>query len=290
MISPNPTYLIELFQRSLRVPISSITSVGGGSINQAFKLTAVTGELFFCKVNSSTRFPFMFQKEVNGLESLAATKTIRVPKTLFCDITNQQQVLVMEWIAPGKPADSFWKTFGMQLAALHHVNKNKFGFNEDNYMGSIEQKNVWHEKWIDFFREQRLIPQVKMAIDKAMLSKSHAGRFEKLYQKLEEIFSPESPCVVHGDLWSGNFLCSESGEPILIDPAVHYGNRHSDLAMTTLFGGFEKEFYTSYSYYYPLPPDAARQWRICNLYPLLIHLNLFGKSYLPDIIGTIDAY
>ena len=108
--------------------------------------------------------------------------------------------------------------------------------------------------------------------------------------KLPDLLAPEDPVIVHGDLWAGNFICNEKGQPVLIDPAVYFGNRNIDLAMTTLFGGFDKQFYESYHYHLPFPSNHLQQWKIYNLYPLLVHLNLFGKSYLTEIIGTIDAY
>ncbi len=134
------------------------------------------------------------------------------------------------------------------------------------------------------------MPQVKLASDKHLLPSSHAARFERLYERLPAIFPPEPPALLHGDLWSGNFLCNHRQQPVLIDPAVYYGHRSMDMAMTTLFGGFDKPFYDSYHYHYPLPPNYREQWEICNLYPLLIHLNLFGLGYLADILHTIQRY
>jgi fructosamine-3-kinase len=134
------------------------------------------------------------------------------------------------------------------------------------------------------------MPQVELALMNKLLETAHALQFEKLYKKLEQIFPSGPSSLLHGDLWSGNFLADDMGNPVLIDPAVYFGHRSMDLAMTTLFGGFQKAFYESYHYYYPFPENYQQQWDICNLYPLLIHLNLFGKSYQSDIVRTIAQY
>jgi fructosamine-3-kinase len=157
-------------------------------------------------------------------------------------------------------------------------------------MGALPQINQWAGNWTEFFIHQRLRPQVKLALDHHLLDPAHAAQFEKLYQRLNELFAVEPPALLHGDLWSGNYMCDSSENPVLIDPAIYYGHRNMDLAMTTLFGGFDDLFYESYQYHYPLPANYRQQWEICNLYPLLIHLNLFGKSYLSGILDTIRRY
>ena len=157
-------------------------------------------------------------------------------------------------------------------------------------MGALPQSNHPSPDWIDFFINQRLEPQVSLAIDKKLLQLRDRKQFEKLYNELPGIFPTGNLCLLHGDLWSGNFLCDHSGIPVLIDPAVYYGHPAIDLAMTTLFGGFDTLFYESYHHHYPLPPNHRQQWEVCNLYPLLVHLNLFGKSYLADILHAIRRY
>ena len=272
------------------VPASlSFTPVGGGSINETYRITA--GERsFFCKINSLATFPSLFTCEQKGLDLLAQQAIIRVPEVAVCAHAGNEQILIMEWIEQGLKTSTFWQTFGEQLAALHHVQGGSFGLNTDNYMGALPQNNQPTDNWIDFFIHQRLQPQVQLAINRRLMEPAHAHLFEKLYQQLGSIFEVEPAALLHGDLWSGNFLCDDTGKPVLIDPAVYYGHRCIDLAMTTLFGGFDALFYESYQYHFPLPSNYRQQWEVCNLYPLLIHLNLFGKSYLADILNTIRRY
>ena len=280
--------LVEIF-RERQQQITHVQAVSGGSINQSFKITT-TGGTYFCKTNGSARFPLMFEKEKNGIESIAATATINVPGNVITGQTAQEQWIIMDWVQEKPAAAPFWKNFAAALAALHHQVQQSFGFREDNYMGALHQSNAFHQGWVDFFREERLQPQVKLARDKGFLPATAGNGFERLYQRLPQLFTDEQPCLVHGDLWSGNFICDVNGQAVLIDPAVYYGNRHVDLAMTTLFGGFDDVFYQAYAYHFPLPANYREQWRIINLYPLLVHLNLFGKSYLSSILGTIAAY
>ena len=165
-----------------------------------------------------------------------------------------------------------------------------FGLATDNYMGALPQHNEPLSDWSQFFIRRRLEPQLKLAVDNHLMTGQQVKQFEKLYQALPAIFGEVQPALLHGDLWSGNFLCDEAGKPVLIDPAVYYGIPAVDLAMTNLFGGFDAAFYDSYRRVAPWPPNFREQWEVANLYPLLIHLNLFGKGYLPDILRTIDRY
>ena len=157
-------------------------------------------------------------------------------------------------------------------------------------MGSLPQSNILRDDWTDFFVQQRLQPQVELAINNKLLEKKHSISFTKLYQKIEGLFEKEKPSLLHGDLWSGNFMCNQQSLPVLIDPAVYFGHRSMDLAMTTLFSGFYHSFYDAYNYHFRYPVNHKEQWEVCNLYPLLIHLNLFGKSYLPPIESTLRKF
>ena len=268
---------------------ASLTGVGGGSINETYRIKTAT-QTFFCKINSQAELPGLFDAEQSGLALLASQQVIRIPQVIANEHINGSQILILEWIEQGLKSEAFWETFGRQLATLHHVHNNQFGLATDNYMGALPQSNTLTGSWTDFFIYQRLQPQIKLALDHKLLEPAHAKQFEKLYQHLGVIFQAEPPTLLHGDLWSGNFLCDDKGKPVLIDPAVYYGHRSMDLAMTTLFGGFDARFYESYNYHFPLPTNYRQQWEVCNLYPLLIHLNLFGKSYLAGILSTIRQY
>jgi protein-ribulosamine 3-kinase len=264
-------------------------SIGGGSINDCFRVT-VNSDKFFLKINSVKKYPGLFQKEKNGLELLAGQDIIRVPKSIAHDEVDEKQILLLEWIEPGKRTSQFWKTFGEQLVWLHHTTQNYFGLDEDNYMGSLSQENKPHLDWNDFFINCRLRPQIKRAEQKQLLRSHHLAAFENLYPRFPEIFNEEKPSLLHGDLWNGNFMCDENSQPVLIDPAVYYGHRSIDLAMTTLFGGFDKEFYDAYHYHHPFPENYREQWEVANLYPLLIHLNLFGSGYLSQITSILKHF
>lgn len=284
--------LKNLFLKNLNTVISSfdLTFVGGGSINETYQVK-INGIKKFClKLNSSTDLPGLFEKEKNGLEFLSKQNCLCIPSIIFCETNDHYQLLLLEWIEAGIRNDSFWKKFGKQLAQLHQISSGYSGFMEDNYMGALPQTNTLTKNWTEFFITCRLQPQIKLALNQHQFDKSYFASFETLFKKLGSIFSYENPSLLHGDLWSGNFLCNEQSSPVLIDPAIYFGHRNMDLAMTTLFGGFDNAFYDSYHYYNPLPTNYKEQWEICNLYPLLIHLNLFGKSYLPGITNTLKKF
>lgn len=268
----------------------SFGSVGGGCINETHRIS-FGNQQFFCKINSATKFPHLFEKEANGLEFIAKQKLILVPNVVDCFETNNQQVLLLEWINEGDRTESFWKKFGERLAALHQVSNENFGLSEDNYMGSITQSNRQTKNWIDFFVLQRLQPLIDKCLSQNLLSSKHQTQFEHLYKQLPSIFDKkQKPALLHGDLWSGNFMCNQNEEPVLIDTAVYFGHPSIDLGMTTLFGGFHSAFYEAYNYHSPFPSNYNEQWEVCNLYPLLIHLLLFGRSYLSQIERTLHNY
>jgi fructosamine-3-kinase len=295
-----------------------VRAVGGGSINNAYQITTKQQQHWFCKINDARAFPDLFVLERQGLALLERTGAIRVPQVIACEVVAGKQVLVMEWIGEGQRSGRFWTRFGSQLAQLHQATGTHFGLSvpgpgrddphaesvdsrsagfgaspvaaPNNYMGSLPQSNVPAPEWNEFFRDQRMHPQVKLAMDNGLLGAAEVRHFQGLYKVLDTIFEKEPPSLLHGDLWSGNFLCDEQERPVLIDPAVYYGHRSMDLAMTTLFGGFEQSFYEAYAWHHPFPSNYRQQWDICNLYPLLVHLNLFGKSYLRNILHTIQGF
>jgi fructosamine-3-kinase len=274
----------------LRLSSFRYHSIGGGSINETYQVIINHNIKFFLKVNSSTEFPALFIKEKSGIEFLGEQKIIKVPAVIACTEIDQHQILLLEWIEGGLRTEKFWKEFGRQLAQLHIVTNTDFGLGENNYMGALPQKNNQKKSWPEFFIQCRLEPQIKIALDKGLLQSKAITVFDRLFLRIPEIFDEEKPSLLHGDLWSGNFMCDQHSEPVLIDPAIYFGHRSVDLAMTTLFGGFDKDFYESYHYHFPFPPNYKEQWEICNLYPLLIHLNLFGAGYLSEIEGTLRKY
>jgi protein-ribulosamine 3-kinase len=289
-------YIARLAAHHLHTSEQAIvfTPVGGGSINQTFRLSAGNMALF-CKVNSAACYPALFEKEARGLQAIQATGCISTPAVIGHYQLNQQQILLLQWVESGQHTPAFWKNFGEALAKMHSwkagdAANTAFGFDHDNYMGALPQQNNYRDNWCDFFREQRLMPQIALADTAGLLPGRLRQAFENLYTKLAGIFPQEPSSFLHGDLWSGNFICNERAQPVLVDPAVYFGHRSMDLAMTTLFGGFHQLFYEAYAHWLPLPPNHREQWEVCNLYPLLIHLNLFGESYLSSIAAGLRRF
>jgi protein-ribulosamine 3-kinase len=264
--------------------------VGGGSINASWRVTDRSGGAWFAKVNKVSAFPGLFEKEQRGLALLERQGIIRVPSVVGVAAKEDCQVLVLEWIEEGPRTEGFWRSFGEQLARLHGVSNSHFGLDEDNYTGALPQANGGLSSWTEFFVQRRLAPQLSLAARNVLVDRGVIEGFERLYRVLPGIFPEEAPALSHGDLWSGNFLCDAESRPVLIDPAVYFGHRSMDLSMTTLLGGFDKCFYESYASNHPLPPNYREQWEICNLYPLLVHLNLFGESYQGNILHTIRRF
>lgn len=284
-----PKNLLHHLASRLRVTSCQQTPITGGTINATYKIG--TGNTScFCKVNSSSNFPSLFTAESSSLALIASTNTIRTPRIIDCFEHEDHQLLLLEWIQPGTRIDKFWEDFGKSLAALHFSTADSYGLDEDNYMGSVPQKNSWSTSWVDFFIHQRLQPLAEKCLSKQLLTCKHVSQLQQIYTRLPLIFPEEKPSLLHGDLWSGNFMCDASSQPVLIDPAVYYGHRSVDLAMTTLFGGFSPLFYQSYNHHFPFPSNYEEQWSVCNLYPLLIHLLLFGSSYRPQIETTLAHF
>jgi fructosamine-3-kinase len=238
-------------QSAINTPISSWENIpiGGGSINQTWQIIINKKDKYFCKINSAEKYPGLFEKEKNGLVTLRNKNIFIIPEIILHTIIDKYQLLIMEWIEPASPWYIFLGRFWKQLATLHSITQEQFGLAEDNYMGALPQSNRFEKHWVDFFIHQRLQPQLEIAINKQLIQAVQLTAFESLYKNLHSIFPNEPPALLHGDLWNGNFLCDEMQRPVLIDPAIYYGHRAIDLGMTTLFGGFENEFYNAYFYH-----------------------------------------
>jgi len=267
---------------STPVIIDSFSHVGGGSINDTYKVNSNEGT-FFVKKNSASLYPQMFEKEALGLKILNNAKTIELPEVIAYGESGNDSFLILKFINSRSKSDSFWDDFGRQLASLHKNSDKHFGLNHDNYIGSLHQSNYKHDKWSDFFREERLEKQVRLSRNNGAIDAGTVTAFDRFYARLENIFPSEPPALLHGDLWGGNFMVSEKGNPVIIDPAVYYGHREMDLGMSKLFGGFDQQFYNSYNTHYPLENGWKERLDYCNLYPLLVHVNLFGGGYLQSV-------
>lgn len=274
---------------NLPLSISSVQSVGGGCINHAHKLKTSHGN-FFLKWNNRQSFPKMFEAEAKGLSLLRSTTTLFIPDVILCGEDSENSFLLLEWVDPGKRQTNFWRDFGEKLALLHQHTSDYFGLDHDNYIGSLPQKNSQHTSWSDFFIHQRLEPQLKLAVDSGKLTKQLIANLSTLHKALPEILPVEKPSLIHGDLWNGNFMVAPDGFACLADPAVYYGHREMDIAMTRLFGGYDPEFYRSYDDTFPLQKNTASRVDIHNLYPLLVHVNLFGGGYVQQVGSILSRF
>lgn len=281
--------IISIVEDHLADTITGSRFVSGGSINIAYELQTARGK-YFLKVNHKALYPGMFAAEAKGLVLLTQTNTVKVPVIVLQGDAGNESFLLLEWIDAKRGSVQATATLGGQLAQIHHNTAAGFGLDHDNYIGSLPQSNRRQDKWSDFFIQERLQPMVSRAVDKRLLEYADAGSFEKLYAKLPELFDEEAPALLHGDLWSGNYLTTPNDEPYLIDPAVYYGHREVDIAMTTLFGGFSNEFYLSYHEAFPLAKGWEQRMDLWNLYPLLVHLNLFGAGYLGRVRDALNSY
>lgn len=269
--------------------VTDFRPASGGCINNGGRLST-SGGTFFLKWNDSKRYPDMFAMESNGLELLHQSGAVKVPKVVAHGEAGGHQFLILEYVSEGpQPRDYFVGT-ASQLAALHRVRGKQYGWTENNYMGSLVQRNDPCDSWIDFFIQHRLDAQLRLAVDDGKLERAHIRLFEQLYKELSSLLSVEPPVLVHGDLWNGNLMCDTMGDPCFIDPAVYYGHREIDLAMTRLFGGFADEFYSTYMNEYPLPPGLPQRLEVYNLYPLLVHVNLFGGGYATQVLTTLRKF
>jgi fructosamine-3-kinase len=266
-----------------------IKRVSGGSINDCYRIMLGKKD-FFVKVNVTENYPNMFLAEAQGLKLLAESHTIKVPEVIAQGVAGREQFLVLEWIEQGSSTDNAQEELGIKLAALHQNTAPQFGLEYPNYMGSLTQSNNYHLSWTDFFIVERLEPQVKIGVEKGMIYTNLLLQFTNLFKRLDQLYPHEKPALVHGDLWSGNYLINTTGEPVLIDPAVAFVHREVDIAMTSLFGGFDPAFYQSYNESFPLEKGWEKRADLWNLYPLLVHVNLFGGSYLQQVQSCLNQF
>lgn len=253
-------------------------ALGGGCINQAQVLEGA-GRRYFVKLNRAARRD-MFEAEAAGLQEIADSKTVRVPRPICCAVQGDQAYLVLEYLPLGGRDAAAAARLGQQLAAMHRHTAPQFGWRRDNTIGSTPQPNRCDDDWPRFYRDQRLGFQLSLA-ERNGYSGTLQRRGETLLSELPAFFSDyrPQPSLLHGDLWGGNFGVLDNGEPVIFDPAVYFGDREADLAMTELFGGFGSGFYRAYDESYPLDSGYAVRKTLYNLYHVLNHLNLFGGGY-----------
>lgn len=237
-------------------------------------------------MNSSVEFPGMFQAEKQGLEELKKAGAIDVPGVLGCGEIADTAFLILEHKKQGTQKGHFWKLFAEGLSALHKVTAPQFGFHSSNYIGSLPQENGHETSAANFYIRQRLQPQFEMAAKNGFAFEG----LDRVYDNISEEIPKEPPALIHGDLWNGNYITNEEGSPCLIDPAVSYGPREMDLAMMKLFGGFPETVFSEYRSAFPLEPDFENRISMWQLYYLLVHLNIFGRSYLPQVERIVKSF
>jgi fructosamine-3-kinase len=258
--------------------------LGGGDINEAYEVSLADGSSVFVKTNN--RAPAtMFATEARGLAWLAEARALRVPEVLFVD----EDFLVLEMLRPGTPASDYDERFGRGLAALHRYGAPTFGLDHDNFIGRLPQANSPCDDWIEFYRSRRLEPQLRAAIDGGHIDGALRDRLDQVLSRLGDLVGPaEPPARLHGDLWSGNGHVGPNGEPCIIDPAAYGGHREIDLAMMQLFGGFGRRTIAAYDEAFPLADGWQARVPLYQLYPILVHVNLFGGGYVSSVERAVD--
>ncbi len=277
----NLNSLIPLIERETGQSLQhcKVSALNGGDINAVYHLQTSTIS-WFIKVNQPS-LAFMFEAEAAALTELAGVNVIRVPEVIHHGHTEECSYLILEYIKLNRLDSHSATRLGEQLAALHHHPQAFFGWHMDNTIGSTFQHNSRHHDWIEFWKSQRLLKQLQFAADKGYRGKlTTLG--EQLADKIEFFFNDYQPhpVLLHGDLWSGNAAADDAGLPVIYDPASYYGDREADIAMTELFGGFDSNFYQAYQHHYPLNSGYKIRKKLYNLYHILNHLNLFGRTYL----------
>ncbi|HXA01153.1 MAG TPA: fructosamine kinase family protein [Cytophagaceae bacterium] len=269
-----------------QITVSKLKRLPGGCINNAVQVESSSG-VFFIKWNSPELLP-MFETEAKGLEILAEAGAIRVPEVYAFGCNEECSYLILEFVEREAQRKNFWKNFGIALSVLHRQSKQKYGLGFNNYIGLLPQQNDYNDDWLSFFIHQRLGTQLRIGLDKGSIDESYLFDFDQLFKKIPDILLSEKPALVHGDLWSGNVIVA--GQVCLIDPAVYYGNREAEIAFTKLFDGFDQDFYHAYQENFPMATGFEERAEIYNLYPLLVHVNLFGGSYLHQVKQTLKKF
>lgn len=277
----------------IRFSITRAFPISGGYTNQAWHLKGyaeknarIEEAHYFVKLNSASKAE-MFKAEHAGINALAETNTVRVPRVITHGIADQQAFIVLEYFDLHRHGNN--SLFGMQLASLHRVQAAQFGWDRDNTLSLTPQKNTQSSDWVSFWREQRLGFQLELAAHNGF-----GGRLQilgrKVMDKLPAIFADYRPAAsfLHGDLWAGNYAFLADGTPVIFDPAPYFGDRETDIAMTELFGGFSPDFYTTYNAAYPLASGYAERKTLYNLYHILNHCNLVGSSYVKQAEGMMQ--
>ena len=265
--------------------VQSAHPISGSSINRVFWLETEHGPPALLKTNRSSP-PDMFAREAEGLQALLQAGGVRVPAVH----AHGDDWLLIEYLPAATRSDDYWAALGEGLARLHSTVEGRFGFSNDNYIGSTAQPNAWTEDGHEFFAESRLRFQGWLARERGLLSAGDYRLLGRVIERLPNLIPEQPASLIHGGLWGGNVIVGPQGEPVLVDPAAHFGWAEAELAMTTLFGRFEREAYNAYERIRALAPGYMQRVDIYNLYHLLNHLNLFGHGYIGQVQGVLRRY
>lgn len=265
--------------------LQTVTPVSGGDINAAFKLTTLHDQ-YFLKVQPHRGAAF-FSHEIDGLTRLG--KIVTTPTVIASGTIDGDGYLLLSWLDSGHGQQL---DLGQAVARVHQQHGTQFGLDHDFDLGRLPKHNHWQSNWAVFYTQQRLDPLVALAQQSGRWSAHRAAHYQRLRQVIlnDPHMQSVQPSLLHGDLWAGNFMFTATGDPVLIDPDVFYGDREMDLAMTTIFGGFDADFYTGYQQIYPFAPGIEQRLPLYQLYYLLAHLNLFGETYGPAVDQILNLF
>lgn len=277
--------LIAEIEAAAGIRVQDVQAVGGGCINNAMHVRMTSGNAFLKWSSRSKSEPGMFAAEADALRVLARVEALRVPAVIYVrdDDTAGNRWLLLEWLEPGHITNAAWEVFGRGLAQLHRASADAFGWHAPNFIGWLPQSNVWHKDWPAFWRDERIMPQAERAATSGAVGVRDHRRMLSLLGHLPELAgagNDDGPSLLHGDLWRGNVHGLANGDAALIDPASYYGHREVDLAMAALFGGFDARFFDAYEEAWPMQPGKDLRRDLYQLYYLLVHVNLFGASYV----------
>jgi fructosamine-3-kinase len=278
-------------ETALGAKVTGATPLAGGDINDAYAVALASGSKIFVKVNDRADSA-MFPAEARGLEWLAESHALRIPQVLAVSPSDAGDAfLALELLEPGPRVRDFDDRLGRGLAALHRFGAPGYGLGFDNFIGRLPQSNRSGSTWAEFYRDERLSPQLELARKGGRVTSRMGRGFDALFGRLTELVGPEEgPARLHGDLWGGNLHVDERGEPCLIDPAPYGGHREMDLAMMRLFGGFSSRTFDAYEEAYPLSPGNRERVSLYQLYPLMVHVNLFGGGYAASVESVLRQY
>lgn len=287
-----PVALRSAVETALGAPLNQARPVGGGDINQAAYLETAEGR-YFLKWNAKAP-PKMFSAEQDGLKRLAEAGALKTPSVIAQREAENgaPAFLLLEWLDAQAPRDpnKLAERLGEGLAALHRHSALEHGLARNNFIGSLTQRNKPNESWVAFYRDQRLGAQIEIARQNGRLTIERERLLFNLCNRLHKLIPEATPALLHGDLWSGNYMSLTDDTPAIYDPAVYYGHREVELAFTELFGGFAPRFYAAYNAAFPLDPGYAQRKALYQLYPLLVHMNLFGGAYTASVERIAKQY